>query len=456
MFADAAQVFKHGARGFAACMSAPSALMVGAPTRHMSEPLRILFTNNTLARPAGTEMSTHDACLAMRARGHTVAVFSREHGEVAEKLRAQGVTVLLDPADAPFTPDVIHGHHEWETTLAALAWPRADVVSFCRGPDLWQEAPCRAPNVAHWAAVDEPCRERLIKREGISADLVRLLQNGVDLARFPARASPLPAKPARALVFSNYASDDNYLPAIRSACEAEGIALEVIGAAAGKPCAAPEHELPRFDVVFAKGKAALEALASGCGVIVCDSAGIGPMVTTANFESLRQQSFGNPCMTDAIEHERVRERLRAFDAAESTATSQMMRDTCGLDAAMDRIEAAYREALSFPKQPPDAETWTRFIATLLNRTTSAYKLGRKIQEAWHEHRKESDPIEMSAETMHRIINEWRHADEKLGKEQARNARLRQELDDLKVATRSMKEELAKAKRGWLARLFGKR
>lgn len=403
----------------------------------MSSGLRILFTNNTLARPAGTEMSVHDACLAMRARGHDVAVFSRHHGEVADRLGKAGVPVLTDPRECPFAPEVIHGHHEWETSLAALAWPAARVVSFCRGPDLWQEVPCRAPNVVLWAAVDETCRERLIVREGVAASLVRLVLNGVDLTRFQKRAG-VPSAPARALVFSNYASDSNYVPAIREACAAEGIALDVMGSAAGKLCPAPEKELPAYDVVFAKGKAALEALACGCSLVVCDAAGLGPLVTMGNFDALRRQSFGNPCMTDAITPENVRVRLRAYHAGDRDAVGGHMRATCGIDATMNAIEALYREARAMPVGD-DKAAWLDFATEFALKKTIAYKLGRKIQETWHEQRQLPDPAELTGALMDRLYTEWLRSDEKLAAEQARGTRLRQELDDLKTRVAQMKK-----------------
>src|SRR5262245_3217583 len=114
----------------------------------MEKRLRVLFTNNTLAEPAGTELSLHDAALSLKARGHELTAFSVQHGTIAQRLAAAGVSVVDDLDKVPWVPQLIHGHHEWETTIAALRWPTVPVVSFCRGPYLWQEAPCRAPNVA--------------------------------------------------------------------------------------------------------------------------------------------------------------------------------------------------------------------------------------------------------------------------------------------------------------------
>ena len=253
----------------------------------MARRLRTLFTNNTLSHPAGTELSLLDASLSLKSRGCDVAAFSTDLGEIADRLRAAGITVVQNLTELPWEPQVIHGQHEWETTLAALCWPHVPVISFCRGPYLWQEAPCRAPNVVLYAAVDEECRRRLVEKDGIASDKVELVLNGVDLKRFRQRAA-LPPNPRRALVLSNYASDENFLPVVRSACESLNISFHVIGKQAGNPTKNPEEVLGDFDIVFAKGKSALESLATGCALVVADTTGLGPIVTSENFEALRR------------------------------------------------------------------------------------------------------------------------------------------------------------------------
>jgi len=41
----------------------------------------------------------------------------------------------------------------------------------------------------------------------------------------------------------------------------------------------PEEVLPNYDLVFAVGRAAIEAMAIGCAVIVADAYGLGGLVT---------------------------------------------------------------------------------------------------------------------------------------------------------------------------------
>ena len=100
--------------------------------------------------------------------------------------------------------------------------------------------------------------------------------NAVDLSRFIPRP-PLPDRPLGAAVFSNYASRWTHLPAIEEACSTLGIPLDVIGKAFGTETQKPEELLPKYDLVFAKARCALEAMATGCAVVLCDFAGLGSM-----------------------------------------------------------------------------------------------------------------------------------------------------------------------------------
>src|SRR5262249_55428078 len=147
------------------------------------------------------------------------------------------------------------------------------------------------PRILRYVAVDDTCRDRLVCEQGIPEDRVQVLLNFVDLERFRPRG-PLPRRPACALAFSNYVSEGTYLGALREACEQAGISLDVLGIASGNLSANPEEILGAYDLVFAKARSAIEAMAIGAAVVLCDAAGAGEIVTTANFDRLRPLNFG--------------------------------------------------------------------------------------------------------------------------------------------------------------------
>ena len=85
----------------------------------------------------------------------------------------------------------------------------------------------------------------------------------------------------------------------------------MIGLGSGRSCAAPETVLGDYDLVFAKGRAALEALAIGTAVIVCDAAGLGGMVCVDNLAEVRCLNFGIRALRKPITAESItREILR--------------------------------------------------------------------------------------------------------------------------------------------------
>ncbi len=380
--------------------------------------MRILFTNNTLDKPAGTELSVFDYARLLKSRGHEVVAFSRQQGEVAERLRAEGVCVIESPDDSPWKPEVIHGHHEWETSLAALAFPDVPVISFCRGTAPWQERPCQAPNVIRWVAVDEVCAKFLIEDYGIPQDQVEVILNGVDLERFTQRAS-LPDKLAKVLVFSNYAKEDNFLVQIREACDLEGVECRAVGSGVGEVVSDPTMVLAESDLVFAKGKAALEAVVSGCGLVVCDAEGLGPMVTAENFSEMRGLSFAYGAMTDEITVENVRARLQSWDSGHCTGGSELARETASLEAAVDQLESLYGSVMKEWQEfsSPDSSEAAVWAAKFFGDQTTPYKLGREMQGIWRLTRQSEVPGDSKADTveMYRIMYAFREQEKRVTK-----------------------------------------
>ena len=315
-------------------------------------PLRVLITNVTLGVRAGTELYVRDVALALKARGHVPIAFSTVLGAVADELRDSGISVVDNLAQAGAAPDIIHGHHHLETLMAVLHFPEAPAINFCHGRLPWEEQPLRHPSVRKYVAVDVACRDRLVEIEGIDPARVDVILNFVDLERFRPRG-PLPLKPQRALVLSNRAIEVGYVRAIREACGRSGIAVDIAGHDSGQPTNTPETLLPGYDLVFAKGRTALEALAVGCAVILSDGVGSGPLVTRSNAEQLRRLNFGWQALDQPHEPDRYAAEIAKYDPRDATDTSAWIRGNAGLDAAFDRLIAAYGTAIDAPPAPGD-------------------------------------------------------------------------------------------------------
>lgn len=309
---------------------------------------RILITNNTLGPRAGTEMYVRDIAFGLLQEGWQPMAFSTELGDVAEELRSMTIPVCSDLAHLPFRPDVIHAHHHLDAMAAIQQFPGVPVIYYCHGFQPWEETPVRHPQIFRYVAVDELCRERLVIEHAIPESQVELLLNFVDLNRFHPRP-PLPAKPLRALIFGNQLGPGHPIyEAARAACEARGIALEIAGASGGASSSQPELQLPQYDLVFAKARCALEAMAIGCAVIVCDAHGMGGLVTPEIFDTFRPLNFGlrtlrrNPAPTQ----QDIEEQIALYDPEKCRQVTERIRTEADQKLVLRRLMAIYEEAMA--------------------------------------------------------------------------------------------------------------
>lgn len=306
--------------------------------------MRILLTNNTLDRRAGTELYVRDVARELQKRGHQPVAFSQRHGDVAASLRGCGIPVVDDPSKMGAPPDVIHGQHHIETLIALTSFPGVPAVSFCHGWMPWQEEPLRFPRVLRYVAVDQPCWEKLVLENGIPAAKVQLLFNFVDMERFR-RRSALPKTPRRALAFGNYFSPGPAFETLRNACLRSGIQLDAAGMSCGNPHPAPERLLPGYDLVFAKARSALEAMAVGAAVILCGSEGLGPLVSPENWSELRRLNFGFRTLNLAYTEDEISSQIRRYDAEAAIEVRRLARSEATLTVAVDRLCGLYEEAV---------------------------------------------------------------------------------------------------------------
>ena len=110
---------------------------------------------------------------------------------------------------------------------------------------------------------------------------------------------------------------------------------------------APRTLLPTFDIVFAAGRSALEAMACGCAVIVADAAGIHDLVTTGSFEHQKNFNFGLGLFAGRdVTPERVDAALRKINADDVVRTTELVREQMNLDRAIAQWEQVYAHAVA--------------------------------------------------------------------------------------------------------------
>ncbi len=306
--------------------------------------LRVLITNLTLAHRTGTELYVRDLALGLQRRGHQPVVFSPELGSVSDELRRHTIPVVDNLEQVSIEPDVIHGHHTFETIFALLRFPRAPAIFVCHDLSAWHDTPPRLPQIRRFVAVDETRRDRLVERHGTPPDRTVMIHNAVDLNRFQPRG-PLPERPRHALVLSNYACHRE-LAIIKAACALRGVKVDAAGKQFGNPSASPETLLHRYDLVFAMGRCAIEALACGAAVIVCDVEGCGPLVTSAELDRLRAMNLGRRLLQQPMQRDVILQEIDRYDRRDAELVTKRIRETAGLDCLLDQLLAVYHDAIS--------------------------------------------------------------------------------------------------------------
>lgn len=327
----------------------------------------VLLATGSVTGRSGTDLYTRDLALALLRQNWRPVIYAPAQGALADELRRATIPVVRDLDDVSFTPDVIHGHHGFELVSAMLRFPDAPAVFVAHDALTWHSVPPRLARIRAYVAVDANCYDRIVYEHGVPPERTRILANAVDLARF-ARREPLPAKPRRALVFSNAAREYTFVAPIREACAERGIHVDVAGEGSGNAVDQPEAVLPQYDVVFAKARCALEAMATGNAVVLCDAKGMATLVSSDSVEHLRRMNFGARTLQRPVTARAVGEELDRYDAADAARVTDTIRAAAGVDLLAQQFVALYDDVLAEPVVA-DAAAEAREVSRYMNRVS---------------------------------------------------------------------------------------
>jgi glycosyltransferase involved in cell wall biosynthesis len=323
----------------------------------LPRPSRILLTNVGIANRTGTEIMAMDLARGLAAAGHAPMIWAPlVDPDVVAPVVASGIPVVSRFEDLPCAPDVIHGHHHLETIEALRRFPRVPALFVCHSGYWWHDDPPRHPRIVRYVAVDDFCRERLASAAWVDPDRIATVRNAVDLNRYQPRP-PLPTRPRRALIFSHYAGPDTHVEPVREACERAGIELETMGSGTGTPSATPERVLQEVDLVFGKARCALEAMATGCAVVLCDTTGLGSMVTHANVAELQRWNFGFRTLQRPLMPELIAAEIERYDSQDARDVRDYVRGSAPIERAVNQYIALYRAIAAAPLPEDDSVDW---------------------------------------------------------------------------------------------------
>ncbi|MGD0338809.1 MAG: hypothetical protein ABSB78_08450 [Bacteroidota bacterium] len=305
--------------------------------------MKILLATLELETYSGVPLYTRDIALELKRQGHTPEIYTIRKGKIAQELAAADIPVTDNPAQIEFQPDIIHGQHRVSTLIAVKQFRTTPALFVCHNHTFWGDRAPFHPRILLYMGVSLECMARL-KGDGVPENTISFLANFVDTHRFMPR-SHLPKKPLRALVFSNYASDRTYVPAVREACLQAGLELDVVGMQANY-VQNPEKILGNYDIVFAKAKAAIESMATGAAVILCDFTGVGPMVTTVEFDKLRMMNFGFQALTKSLDARNILAEIARYDPEDTIKVRDLIRKKANLEEAAINLISVYNSVIN--------------------------------------------------------------------------------------------------------------
>ncbi|MBR0659124.1 glycosyltransferase [Neoroseomonas oryzicola] len=308
----------------------------GTVTTRRSGGLRILLTNIMVATRSGTEIFIEQLADWFRRAGHTPIVYAPLVGPLGEAMRSRGhhvhdrIGAIEDP------PDVIHGHHAGPTMTALAAFPAAPAIFVSHSVEAEFDRPPEHPGIRRHFAVSSLVAQRWAS-PSLPASRIEIMSNAVDLDRFAPRPA-LPPRPRRAALVTKYGSQ---AAMVREACAAAGLELEEVGAGVGRVT----DDLPGLyrgaDIVFASGRSALEAAATGCAVVLTEGPGLHGMIRPEAVDRVIAFNWGIHLLARPPSVRALAEAIAAYDPAEASEVARRVRRRCGLDSQGERLLGIY-------------------------------------------------------------------------------------------------------------------
>ncbi|MEL6647047.1 MAG: glycosyltransferase family 4 protein [Pseudomonadota bacterium] len=327
--------------------------------------MKILLTQRKLEGFGGTELITLELACALKGRGHDVCVYCPRPGKVCDLLASNRIATYSRIDAVPWRPDVIHGHHQLPATVALIAFADVPLVYACHGTRPWVEQAPLHPRIHAYVATSDKMAAYLATKQNIPSEQISIVPNYADTQRF-SRVGTRDEDGARTALLFGQKFQSEEVKVLEEACEANGLSLDKIGAAYGNLKTNPELILPDYDVVFAIGRSAVEAMACGCAVIPITPRLAGHLVTHKTFDDWAGQNFSPRFFSGA---ERVTaawlsNQLEAWNPKDIERLTAKVRSRYTLEAAVTQLEDLYKSAMDQPVEAEDTEALVAHLEKL--------------------------------------------------------------------------------------------
>lgn len=302
--------------------------------------MKILITNHDLRFRGGSELFTVGLANTLAATGHTVWVYAPQVGVVAEGLK--GATAFSSLDQIPEVPDVIHGQHNLPTAAALCRFTQTPALYHCHGYEPLIERPFAHPRIYRYMGISSRFPAWIAKITGCPVEAVETVYSGIHTENF-ARQCPVSDRLESALIYGHPRNFEKAaIEEIQSACTSSGIRLQVPDAKVNEP----EALLRQFDLIFATGRSAIEAMCAGCCVIPFRRDVCGAMVVPDNYEAQKVINFTVPPESKPVTEQWLLEELRKHDSRVVKNVSQLAAADFSIVNIAERLVRIYESVIA--------------------------------------------------------------------------------------------------------------
>jgi hypothetical protein len=123
------------------------------------------------------------------------------------------------------------------------------------------------------------------------------------------------------------------------------VALDFAGERLGARITKPEQVLPDYDVVFASGISAIEAMACGCAVVILGRTSCGELVASHNFDRFRRVNFSIAVNSPPPSAANIALELERFSAEDAASVCARVRQEADFEQSVDTLVGLYAQVI---------------------------------------------------------------------------------------------------------------
>jgi hypothetical protein len=284
--------------------------------------VKLIVATYKLSRAGGSETYAVTIAEHLARLGHSVTLYARELGDMAELARERALHVCATAEELPSEADGVIAGVDRSLALELVArYPKATRLFVVHSSeDVYLPPP--VPNAFAATIVLNDLHAARAAACPCTGEVVRLRQP-VDLKRFDPRGR-VGERPARVLLLGNYHSrPDERAGMLRQAWAGAGLTWREAGGA--KQALDIPSEIAQVDVVVGFGRSALEAMACGRLAYIHDQAGSEGWVTPQSYSRIEAGGFAVAGVRLPPDIQQLRADLDAYQAEWGLAGRDIVR-----------------------------------------------------------------------------------------------------------------------------------